>query len=53
VADERVRIGWRDVCLVIKESAERRLGKPLLVMYLVLAVAGAVSVAVSLLAMRR
>jgi hypothetical protein len=53
VADERVRVGWRDVGLVIKESAERRLGKPLLLMYFVLAILGAVSVAASLLAMRR
>jgi len=53
VADERVAIRWRDVWAVVRASAERRLGKPLLVMYLVLAVAGAVSVAVSLLAMRR
>ncbi len=53
MADERVRVGWRDVCLVIKESAERRLGRPLLLMYFVLAILGAVSVAASLLAMRR
>jgi hypothetical protein len=53
VADERVRVGWRDVYLVIKESAERRLGRPLLRMYFVLAILGAVGVAASLLAMRR
>jgi hypothetical protein len=42
VADERVRVGWRDVCLVIKESVERRLG-PLLLMYFALAILGAAS----------
>jgi hypothetical protein len=52
VADEWGRVGLRDVWLVVKASAERRLGKPLLLMYLVLAIAGAGSVAVSLLAMR-
>jgi hypothetical protein len=43
---------WRDVWFAIKDSAERRLGKPLLMMYLVLAIVGAVGVVVSLLAMR-
>jgi hypothetical protein len=52
VADERVSAGWRDVWAVVKASAEGRLGKRLLLVYLVLAVVGAVSVAVSLLAMR-
>jgi hypothetical protein len=48
----RLKGAWRDVWRVIKGSAERRLGKPLLMMYLVLAIVGAVGVAVSLLAMR-
>jgi hypothetical protein len=43
VADERVRVSWRDIWPVVNASAERRLGKPLLVVYLVLAVAGAVA----------
>jgi hypothetical protein len=50
--DGRSKGAWRDVWLVIKDSAERRLGKPLLMMYLVLAIVGAVGVAVSLVAMR-
>jgi hypothetical protein len=49
---ERKEVGWRDVWTVVKESAERRLGKPLLIAYLVLAIVGAAGVAVSLLAMR-
>ncbi len=52
VVVERVRVGWRDVWAAVKASAERRLGRPLLLMYLVLAIAGAVTVAVSILAMR-
>ncbi len=47
-----MRVGWGDVWEVVKASAERRLGGPLLLMYLVLAIARAVTVAVSLLAMR-
>jgi hypothetical protein len=52
VTDEWTTVGWRDVWVAVKASAERRLGKPLLLMYLVLAIAGALAVAASLLAMR-
>jgi hypothetical protein len=52
VADERATVGWRDLWLVVKTSAQERLGKPLLLTYLLLAIAGAVAVTVSLLAMR-
>jgi hypothetical protein len=52
VADARTNIGWRDVWGVVRVSAERRLGRPLLRTYLVLAIAGAIGVAVSMLAMR-
>jgi hypothetical protein len=52
VTDERATVGWRDVWAVVKASAERRIGKPLLVMYLVLALVGSIGVAASLLAMR-
>ena len=50
--NERANVGWRDVWTIVKESAERRLGKPLLLLYLALAIVGAIGVAVSLLAMR-
>jgi hypothetical protein len=43
--DRRTAIGWRDVWAVVKASAERRLGKPLLRAYLFLAVFGIVVVA--------
>ena len=42
--DQRTAIGWRDVWAVVKASAERRLGKPLLRAYLLLAVFGVVVV---------
>jgi hypothetical protein len=45
VVDRREAIGWRDVWAVVKASAERRLGKPLLRAYLFLAVLGIVVVA--------
>lgn len=38
--DQRRAIGWRDVWVVVKSSAERRLGKPLLMAYLFLALFG-------------
>jgi hypothetical protein len=41
VADERATVGWRDVWVVVRASAERRLGRPLFVIYLVLAIVGA------------
>ena len=44
--DQRTVIGWRDVWAVIKASAERRLGKPLLCAYLFLAIFGIVVIAV-------
>jgi hypothetical protein len=43
--------GWRDVWAVVRASGERRLGKPLLLTYLGLAVFGAVVVAVSVVVM--
>jgi hypothetical protein len=45
VVDQRTAIGWRDAWVVIKASAERRLGKPLLKAYLLLTVFGIVVVA--------
>jgi hypothetical protein len=47
----RTEVRWSDVWAVIKASAERRLGKPLLKAYLLLAVFGAVAVAVSVILM--
>lgn len=47
MADERATIGWRDVWAIVRASAEKRLGRPLLVAYLVLAIFGVVVVAVS------
>src|SRR5258708_13492042 len=44
--DQRTAIGWRDVWVVVKSSAERRLGKPLLMAYLFLALFGIVVVLV-------
>jgi hypothetical protein len=52
VVDRRAAVGWPDVWAVIKASAERRLGKPLLKAYFFLAVFGIVVVAVALLVMR-
>jgi hypothetical protein len=49
VADERATVGWRDVWAVVRASAERWIGRPVLVAYLVLAVFGIVVVAVSVL----
>jgi hypothetical protein len=40
VVDERATVGWGDVFAVVRSSAERRLGRPLLVAYLVLAIFG-------------
>jgi hypothetical protein len=51
VVDQRTAIGWRDVWAVIKASADRRLGKPLLKAYMLLAVVGIVVVAVSVVIM--
>ena len=50
--DRRAAVGWPDVWAIIKASAERRLGKPLLRAYFFLAVFGIVVVAVALLVMR-
>jgi hypothetical protein len=49
VTDERATVGWRDVLAVVKTSAIQRLGMPLLLTYLVLALFGIAVVAVSLL----
>jgi hypothetical protein len=45
VVDRREAVGWRDAWAVVKASAERRMGKPLLRAYLFLAVFGTVVVA--------
>jgi hypothetical protein len=52
VVDRRAAVGWQDVWAVIKASAERRLGKPLLNAYFFLAVFGIVVVAVAIIVMR-
>ena len=49
--DEQRAIGWRDVWSVIRASAERRLGKPLLKAYLLLALFGILAVGVCILIM--
>jgi hypothetical protein len=49
--DQRTAIGWRDVWVVVKSSAERRLGKPLLMAYLFLALFGIVVVVVCIVIM--
>ena len=49
--DIRATVGWQDVWAVVKASAQRRLGKPLLVAYLVLALVGLTVVAVSIAVM--
>lgn len=49
--DRRAEIGRPDVWAVIKASAERRLGQPLLKVYFFLAVFGVVVVAVSIVIM--
>jgi|HubBroStandDraft_1064217.scaffolds.fasta_scaffold347354_2 hypothetical protein len=51
VTNERATVGWRDIWAVGKTSVERRLGRPLLVAYLVLALVGVVVVAVSIVVM--
>jgi hypothetical protein len=51
VVDQRTAIGWRDVWAVVKASAERRLGKPLLMAYLFLALFGTVVVVVCIVIM--
>jgi hypothetical protein len=50
--DRRTAVRWPDVWAVIKASAEKRLGKPLLKAYFFLAVFGIVVIAVALLIMR-
>jgi hypothetical protein len=52
VAVQRPAIGWPEVWAVIRASAERRLGKPLLRAYLLLAVFGIVVVAICIVVMR-
>jgi hypothetical protein len=49
--DQRAAIGLRDVWAVIEASAERRLGKPLLKAYLLLAIFGIVVVVVCVVIM--
>jgi len=51
VVDRRTAIGWPEVWAVIKASAERRLGKPLLKVYLFLALFGIVVVLVCIVIM--
>jgi len=50
-ADERTTIGWRDVVAVVKASAVRRIGQPLLIADFVLALAGIAVVALSVVVM--
>jgi hypothetical protein len=52
MVDQRTAIGWRDVWAVVKSSAERRLGKPLLRAYVLLAVFGFAVVAGCIAIMR-
>ena len=52
VVERQARIGWQEVWSVIKASAVRRLGKPLLWTYFYLAVFGIVAVALCILVMR-
>jgi hypothetical protein len=49
VVKPRTEVRWADVWIVVKASAERRLGKPLLKMYFLLAVFGIVTVAISII----
>ena len=51
MTEERPTVGWRDVWAVVKASAVRRLGKSLLLAYLVLALVGIAVVAVSVVVM--
>jgi len=51
VTDERAHIGWRDVWAVVRVSADRRLGRPLLVAYLLLALFGIAVVVLSVIVM--
>jgi hypothetical protein len=44
-------VRWSDLWAVIKASAEMRLGRPLIKTYLLLAICGAVAVAVSIVVM--
>lgn len=50
--DLREPVGWHDVWVVVKESALRRLGKPLVILHATLAAVGVLVVAISLLVMR-
>jgi hypothetical protein len=52
VTGQRETIAWRDVWRVIATSAERRLGRPLLLTYLALALVGLGAVVVSVVVMR-
>ena len=49
---EGTDVGWRDVGAVVKASAEKRLGRLLLMAYTLLAVFGLAAIAVSILMMR-
>lgn len=52
VTDRRATITWRDVWLGVKASAERRLGRHMLRVYLALALFGLGVVVASVVAMR-
>jgi hypothetical protein len=52
VVDQRTAIGLRDVWAVLRSSAERRLGKPLLMAYLFIALFGLLAIGGSLVVMR-
>ena len=45
------RVGWREVWGIVKASAERRLGRALLLLYLALALIGVAIVAISIAVM--
>lgn len=49
--NQQSAIGWRDVWSVIRASAEKRLGTPLLKAYLFLALFGILAVGVCILIM--
>lgn len=45
-------VGWRDIANVVKASAVKRLGMPLLKLYAVIALIGIITITASLVAMR-
>jgi hypothetical protein len=51
IFSQRATVTWRDVWIVVKTSALRRLGRPLLVAYLALAIFGIAVVGVAVVVM--